>query len=96
MERWRKPGDKTFLKDIRNRELTRPTSRFCQDYNVLSWDAVSLGYDLDRIGTERLGIETMRLEWSMNDVFRFSSIKEERGISYPFARNMSLTLKISF
>ncbi|WP_059026346.1 SusC/RagA family TonB-linked outer membrane protein [Gabonibacter massiliensis] len=96
LERWRKPGDKTFLKDIRNRELTRPTSRFCQDYNVLSWDAVSLGYDLDRIGTERLGIETMRLEWSMNDVFRFSSIKEERGISYPFARNMSLTLKISF
>lgn len=47
LERWRKPGDKTFLKDIRNRELTRPTSRFCQDYNVLSWDAVSLGYDLD-------------------------------------------------
>lgn len=96
LERWRKPGDKTLLKDIRNKELTRPTSRFCQDYNVLSLDALSLGYDLDRMWMKRLGIETVKLEWSMNSVFRFSSIKEERGLSYPFARNMNLTLKVCF
>ena len=32
----------------------------------------------------------------MNDIFRGSSVKEERGIDYPFARTMSMSLSVTF
>ena len=31
-----------------------------------------------------------------NDIFRLSTVKRERGISYPFARNMSLGVMLQF
>ena len=32
----------------------------------------------------------------MNEIFRISSVKEERGIDYPFARTMSMSLSVTF
>ena len=32
----------------------------------------------------------------MNDICRFSTIKDERGISYPFARSVSMSISVNF
>lgn len=32
----------------------------------------------------------------MNDIFRISSFKEERGLDYPFARSVSFSLGVRF
>ena len=32
----------------------------------------------------------------MNDIFRISSFKEERGLDYPFARSLSFSLGVRF
>ena len=32
----------------------------------------------------------------MNDIFRISTIKEERGLDYPFQRSVSLAFGIGF
>ena len=44
--RWQKPGDKVKYKSIVNDrgsvEITRPTSRFVQQYNALSWTSLEL------------------------------------------------------
>ena len=32
----------------------------------------------------------------MNDIFRISNIKEERGIDYPFQRSFSLSIGLGF
>ena len=32
----------------------------------------------------------------MNDIFRISTVKNERGLSYPFARSVSFSLGVTF
>jgi hypothetical protein len=41
-------------------------------------------------------MERMRLQFYMNDIAQWSSIKIERGLNYPFARNMSFSLTATF
>ena len=38
----------------------------------------------------------LRFEIGAEDLVRWSSVKEERGLSYPFARMINFSLKASF
>lgn len=95
-QRWQKPGDHTFFKDINDKTTTPASSRFIQDENVLQLGAMSLSYDLKKEWLKPIGFEVVRLTAMMNDVFRISTVKRERGISYPFARSMSLGVMVQF
>ena len=94
--RWQKPGDITFFKDIKDESKTRPTSRFVEDYNYLQFSSMNLSYDFPKRLTQKMRMESLRLSFSMNDVFRASSIKAERGLDYPFARAFRTSLRIIF
>lgn len=97
MMRWQNPGDVTFLKDIKDRNVTtQPTSRFMQRYNVLTLSALTVGYDFPAQLINKIGLSLVRLEASMNDVCRWSSVKTERGLSYPFAQTVNFSLKVNF
>lgn len=96
-QRWQKPGDIAPLKNIRDRNVTTlPTSRFVQDNNILSLNAVTASYDFNRELIRKIGLTMLRLEVSMNDIARFSSIKQERGLSYPYAKTVNFSLKANF
>ena len=96
-QRWEKPGDIVPLKDIKDmNSVTLPTSRFVQDENVLSLDALTLSYDFDPLWLRKIFLKTLRLEVSTNELFRLSSIKQERGTSYPFARTVNFSLRATF
>ena len=96
-DRWQKPGDFTMLKDIKDRgTTTRATSRFMQEYNCLSMTSLSLQYEFNKKVCRTLGIERMRLEANTGELFRICSVKQERGLSYPFARNFNFTLMLNF
>lgn len=99
-ERWAKPGDIARYKKLSGRgdniPTTYPTSRFVQDYNWLSLNSITLGYDFDRKLIKRLGLSMLRFEVGTNDICRWSSVKQERGLSYPFARSVNFSLKASF
>ena len=43
-----------------------------------------------------LGIQTLTLKGDIADLFRISTIKQERGTSYPFSRQFSFTLSAMF
>lgn len=96
-ERWRKPGDVTMFKDVKDTSRTRQTSRFVQDNDYISCESISLGYDitspkvLNFIGAERL-----RVTGYLNDICRWSTVKQERGLDYPFARRYAFSLNVSF
>ena len=47
-QRWQKPGDHTFYKDINDKSTTPASSRFIQDENVLQLGSLSLSYDLKK------------------------------------------------
>lgn len=98
-DRWQQPGDIAKYKSLvtgRNIvDQTKPTSRFVQDYNMLSWNSMELGYDFSSAITNKLRISMLRLTMGMNDILHLSSVKQERGISYPFARTITFSVKIS-
>lgn len=96
-QRWQKPGDVTPLKNIANRkQTTQSTSRFVQDNNEFSINSISLSYDFNPEWIRRIGLTVLRVQASTNDLATFSSIKQERGLDYPFARTFNLGLSVSF
>lgn len=96
-ERWQKPGDVTRLKAIQDRALTtRPTSRFVQNYNVLNFNSLTVQYDFNTSLVSKIGLSMLRLSFNMKDIANFSSVKQERGLSYPYARTFNFTLNASF
>lgn len=102
-QRWQKPGDKvrfaafhTELNGINIAYVTRPTSRFVEDYNYLELATLNLSYEFGTAKLQRYGIKRLKAMFYMNDVFHVSNIKQERGIDYPFARNFSIGLQARF
>ncbi|OFY39452.1 MAG: hypothetical protein A2X18_04985 [Bacteroidetes bacterium GWF2_40_14] len=95
-ERWKNPGDITFFKDIKDNTLTRPTSRFVEDYSFLQLSTVNLYYDFNKNLLSKFNVKSLRLSFSMNDIFRLTTVKAERGISYPFSSSFRTSLRIMF
>lgn len=96
-KRWMKPGDVTFFKDVNNTEKTYQTSRFVQDENVFSCESASLSYDLRVPGVlKAIGAERLRFTAYVNDIFRLSTVKQERGTSYPFANRVAFSINATF
>ncbi|MDI9603960.1 MAG: SusC/RagA family TonB-linked outer membrane protein [Bacteroidota bacterium] len=94
--RWQKPGQVTQFKKFQSDEVTRATTRFVQDRNELTISSISAYYEFPESIYKDLGMRRLRLSFYINDVATFSSIKVERGLTYPFARNMSLSLTGTF
>lgn len=95
-DRWQKPGDKAKFKGISLTESTPISSRFVLKENYIKAESISVGYDFDSEAVQKLGIQSLRLQANTTDLFRISSITEERGIEYPFARSFSLSLSVMF
>ncbi|MBQ8500820.1 MAG: SusC/RagA family TonB-linked outer membrane protein [Bacteroides sp.] len=95
-DRWQQPGDHTFFKGIDVWEETPMSSRFVRDNNLLRCESISLGYETTAPWLKTFGASSMTVRAYMNDLFNISSIKEERGTSYPFARSVSFSLGLRF
>lgn len=97
-DRWQKPGDIAQFTKLQTEsiEVTRPTSRFVQDYNAVTFNSLTIGYEFDPKLLRKAHIGMLRLEVGANDIFRISSVKEERGLDYPYARTMNVSVKLSF
>ncbi len=95
-DRWQNPGDKTFFKKY-STEATKASSRFVMDDNWLDIQSVSLQY---RWNSEALRkatrVQSILFAVNMSNLWHFSSIKYERGTSYPFARNVQGSLTFIF
>lgn len=98
--RWQKPGDRAKYKALQSGvdeiKTTNPTERFVQDYNMLSLNSITLGYDFNQKLIKSWGLSMLRLELGANEIFRISSVKEERGLNYPYARTVNISLRASF
>ncbi len=95
-ERWLKPGDNTFFQGY-NEMNTHATSRFVFDDKVLTLQTVSLQYRLNNNWLHtKTGLESVLFGVNLNDLFYWSSVKYERGTSYPYARNMQASVTLTF
>ncbi|HEY9262287.1 MAG TPA: SusC/RagA family TonB-linked outer membrane protein, partial [Chitinophaga sp.] len=95
-QRWVKPGDIALYKNIANLNTTFASSRFIQKENLLELQSLYFSYDVKSILTKRMGLQSLRGAVTMNDIFRISSVRQERGIDYPFARSLTCSLLATF
>ncbi len=95
-DRWKKSGDKAKFKAITDLTSTPISSRFIVTENTFSGESVSLGYETTASWLRYAGVEGLTIRAYMNDIFRISSFKEERGIDYPFARTITFSVGIRF
>ena len=100
--RWQKPGDQVFFKAIDGdiyKADTKESSRFVMDDNEFAFSTVNLTYRMEGRKfnwLKRMGITTATIGFYMEDICRFSTVKMERGIDYPFSRQVSMSLNVTF
>ena len=105
--RWFEPGQVTPFRGISgilydsdtgayHHSVTRATSRFIQRNDILDIASLSLYYEFPYTWVQRLKMNRLRATLYANDVYRFSSIRIERGTSYPYARSFSFSLTATF
>lgn len=99
-ETWKKPGDiakyKANLTARYVQYFTYASSRFVQDLNYLQLSSLSLQYELPRKVISPLRMQSLRLSFNMSDILYLSTVKRERGTSYPYARTFTLGLRANF
>lgn len=95
---WMEQGDQVLFRNIGDWEHpTLVTSRFVQDLNELNLSSISISYDFYRHKfIKAVRLERLKLIMNMNDIARISTVRIERGTSYPFARYISFTLQANF
>ena len=100
--RWQKPGNQVLFKAIDGdifKEDTKESSRFVMDDNEFAFSTINLSYRMDDSKfswLKRAGISAATIGFYMEDICRFSTVKMERGIEYPFSRRMSMSLNVTF
>jgi hypothetical protein len=101
-DRWKEPGD---LSPYRNASISSDsplTDRFLVTENAFYLESANINYDfsgsLQKYLQRKLGINTINVGLNFNEFFKFqlSNIKLERGLDYPFSRNITFNLGVSF
>ena len=80
-------------------QQTPVSTRFSQKLNEFVFNSVSIGYRFEPKQfkfLEACKIASLSLNASMQDIGRISSVKQERGLDYPFARSFNLSLSVLF
>ena len=94
-DRWTTPGQHALYRNIRDYGQTYISTRFVQRDNYLDFTSLSLSYDFPKKWIQPYKISTLRLSFYANDLFHLSTVKQERGLDYPFARSFVFGLNFS-
>ena len=100
--RWKEPGDLVPYKafDPNNFEMdTRVSSRFIMKDNEFVLSSATLGYQFSKDRNKFLkkwGISSASVNIYLEDLLRFSTVKMERGIEYPFSQSVSMSFNVTF
>lgn len=95
-DRWSPDNREAYFKGISLVQKTDKSSRFVMDENYIEGESFSVGYEFTQKFVKKLGLAALTVQAYMNDMFRLSTVKNERGINYPFARTVSLSVSATF
>ncbi|RBL89171.1 SusC/RagA family TonB-linked outer membrane protein [Chitinophaga flava] len=96
-DRWKNPGDVAQFKGISITEQSQMSSRFVQRENTITGESVNVGYEmLNQPWIRRAGMQSLRFNAYLNDIFRLSTVRAERGTDYPFTNAVAFSVSASF
>lgn len=97
--RWKTPGDIAQFRAINMTAETPISSRFIQRENYFSGESINVGYDFSastHTWLKKARLSGLRVNAMMNEIFRISTIRSERGTTYPFSRAVSFNVNLYF
>lgn len=95
-ERWKEVGTLAKYKDIKDKSIPQQTSRFVEVNNFITLNSLSLTYEVPVKKIKMLSFfKRLQLDAVANDLFYWSAIKRERGLSYPYSRSVELSVRFS-
>ena len=101
-DRWLNPGDQAKYKAVTtdiNGSQTKASDRFVMDNNELVLNTINVQYRFEKKREpfiKKLGLSSATVGLYMEDLFHWSTIKQERGITYPMSRQISMSLNLTF
>jgi len=97
-ERWSKPGDVKPYLDISQSGGTSSvyTDRFVEKDNELWLSSLYLQYNVPAPFLKSLHVQKLYVGLGMEDLFRVTSAKYERGTSYPYSRSVNMSMSVTF
>ena len=95
--RWMKPGDLVEFRNFDASASSGVSSRFVQKDRTLELSSLNVGYRFESEAfRKRTKLNYLNFSINMSNVAYWSTIKQERGTSYPFARNVIGTVTIAY
>ena len=95
-DRWSEINREAYFKGNSLVQRTEKSSRFVMDDNSLVGESFNIGYEFpDRI-VRKMRLGALNVQLTSSDIFRATSVRVERGIDYPFARTVTMSLGITF
>ena len=96
-DRWQQPGDQAFFKGVNVVTASNYSSRFVQDETAFWCQSMNISYEWRNQDWLRyLGASVISLTAGTGELFYLSTIKRERGLSYPFSRQYNMSLSVIF
>lgn len=89
MDRWKKTGDRVFFKNFEDGGGRQQSSRFVMRDNVFDIRSLSIQYRWDTPFVKKtFKLRSLNFSLNVNNILEISSVRMERGTSYPFARSI--------
>ncbi len=95
-ERWGKAGDIVHYTNVMNKKNYVHSQRFIERKNELYLSSLNISYELKPQWVKRIGLKKLLVGVGMSDIGRLSTVKYERGTSYPYARGYNFTISPTF
>ena len=95
-DRWKQPGDLVrYLAINTDREMVN-SERFVERRNELYISNIQLTYDFQTKALSKIGLKRLCVGVGMSDIGYISTVKFERGTSYPYCRSINLIFRPTF
>lgn len=99
-DRWSKNNRNAKYKALNRKGQNTPSSsRFIQKFNEFKFTSIGVGYRMDSKKFKFMDychIASINMNFSMQDIARFSTIQRERGLDYPFAETFNFSFSVLF
>lgn len=95
-DRWSADNPDARFKGMSLVQTTDKSSRFVMNRNTLQGTSFVVSYQFPKRLIAPAKLSALTLQCNMNDIFYRSTVKQERGTAYPYARTVSFTVAAAF
>lgn len=93
-ERWKQINDHVLY--LAPNQRTVHSERFVERKNELHFSTLNISYDLEGEWLKKIGLRRLGLGVGFSDIARLSTVKYERGTSYPYMRGYNFMISPTF